>query len=154
MQDKHNENPMNTILGDTSHLTHPRCVSPRRSWMRNVARGLSGLALADLIAAHPARGWAEPPSEASQKLGEPGIGTSGTPGTLQSLHFPPRVKRVLFVFMHGGPSHVDTFDYKPELTRLHGQPLPIPKPRIQFAQTGNLLKSPWEFKQYLSLIHI
>jgi hypothetical protein len=50
--------------------------------------------------------------------------------------------------MHGGPSHVDTFDYKPELTRLHGQPLPIAKPRIQFAQTGNLLKSPWEFKQY------
>ena len=148
MQDKHNENPMNTILGDTSHLTHPRCVSPRRSWMRNVARGLSGLALADLIAAHPARGWAEPPSEASQKLGEPGIGISGTPGTLQNLHFPPRVKRVLFVFMHGGPSHVDTFDYKPELIRLHGQPLPIPKPRIQFAQTGNLLKSPWEFKQY------
>jgi hypothetical protein len=43
---------------------------------------------------------------------------------------------------------VDTFDYKPELTRLHGQPLPIAKPRIQFAQTGNLLKSPWEFKQY------
>jgi len=50
--------------------------------------------------------------------------------------------------MHGGPSHVDTFDYKPELIRLHGQPLPIAKPRIQFAQTGNLLKSPWEFKQY------
>jgi hypothetical protein len=43
---------------------------------------------------------------------------------------------------------VDTFDYKPELIRLHGQPLPIAKPRIQFAQTGNLLKSPWEFKQY------
>ncbi|MFM8213298.1 MAG: DUF1501 domain-containing protein, partial [Pirellula sp.] len=50
--------------------------------------------------------------------------------------------------MQGGPSHVDTFDYKPELIRLHGQPLPIAKPRIQFAQTGNLLKSPWEFKQY------
>jgi hypothetical protein len=50
--------------------------------------------------------------------------------------------------MHGGPSHVDTFDYKPELIRLNGQPLPIPKPRIQFAQTGNLLQSPWAFKQY------
>jgi hypothetical protein len=63
-------------------------------------------------------------------------------------HFPPKVKRVIFVFMHGGPSHIDTFDCKPELIRLHGQPLPIAKPRIQFAQTGNLLKSPWEFKQY------
>jgi hypothetical protein len=50
--------------------------------------------------------------------------------------------------MHGGPSHVDTFDYKPELIKHHGQPLPFEKPRIQFAQTGNLLRSPWKFRQY------
>ncbi len=46
--------------------------------------------------------------------------------------------------MHGGPSHVDTFDYKPELIRLDGQPLPIEKPRIQFAQTGNPAPQPME----------
>ncbi|MCA9011159.1 MAG: DUF1501 domain-containing protein [Planctomycetaceae bacterium] len=63
-------------------------------------------------------------------------------------HFPARAKRVIFLFMHGGPSHVDTFDYKPELSRLDGKPLPIEKPRIQFAQTGNLLRSPWKFRQY------
>jgi hypothetical protein len=73
---------------------------------------------------------------------------AGTSGILAQPHFAPRVKRVIFLFMHGGPSHVDSFDYKPELTRLNGQPLPIPKPRIQFAQTGNLLQSPWGFKQY------
>jgi len=105
----------------------------RRSWLKGICRGLSGLAIADLLAR------------------EPGNSCHGTPED-QALppgcHFPPRVKRVIFVFMHGGPSHVDTFDYKPELIRLHGQPLPIAKPRIQFAQTGNLLKSPWEFKQY------
>src|SRR4051794_30421801 len=39
-------------------------------------------------------------------------------------HFTPRAKRVIFLFMNGGPSHVDTFDPKPELTRCHGQPLP------------------------------
>jgi hypothetical protein len=50
--------------------------------------------------------------------------------------------------MHGGPSHVDTFDYKPLLAKHDGQPLPFEKPRIQFAQTGNLLKSPWKFRQY------
>ncbi len=50
--------------------------------------------------------------------------------------------------MHGGPSHLDTFDYKPELTAQDGKPLPFDKPRIQFAQTGNLLRSPWEFRQY------
>src|SRR3984893_14471430 len=41
-------------------------------------------------------------------------------------HFAPRAKRVIFLFMNGGPSHVDTFDPKPLLTRLHGQPLPMP----------------------------
>src|SRR5689334_21711021 len=61
-------------------------------------------------------------------------------------HFPPKAKRIIFLFMHGGPSQVDTFDPKPLLTRDHGKPLPFAKPRVQFAATGNLLKSPWEFK--------
>jgi hypothetical protein len=63
-------------------------------------------------------------------------------------HFPARAKRVIFLFMHGGPSQVDTFDYKPLLQRDHGKPLPFAKPRVQFAQTGNLMASPWKFKQY------
>jgi len=60
----------------------------------------------------------------------------------------PRAKRVIFLFMHGGPSHVDTFDYKPALIRDSGKPLPFAKPRVQFAKTGNLGKSPWEFRPY------
>ncbi|MFN5395211.1 MAG: DUF1501 domain-containing protein [Planctomycetota bacterium] len=105
----------------------------RRSWLKGISQGLGGLALADLLT----HDWSPSCRGAVEEQGSP-----------SGCHFPPRVKRVIFVFMHGGPSHVDTFDYKPELTRLHGQPLPIAKPRIQFAQTGNLLKSPWEFKQY------
>ena len=62
--------------------------------------------------------------------------------------FPAKAKRVIFLFMHGGPSQVDTFDPKPLLTRDHGKPLPFAKPRVQFSSTGNLLKSPWEFKKY------
>ena len=50
--------------------------------------------------------------------------------------------------MKGGPSHVDTFDPKPLLDRDHGKPYPGEKPRVAFAKTGNLLKSPWKFKQY------
>ncbi len=50
--------------------------------------------------------------------------------------------------MHGGPSQVDTFDPKPALKRDHGKPFPGQKPRVQFAATGNLLQSPWEFKKY------
>lgn len=105
----------------------------RRSWLKGICRGLSGLAIADLLA---------------REIDNSCHGAIEDQGLPLGCHFPPRVKRVIFVFMHGGPSHVDTFDYKPELIRLHGQPLPIAKPRIQFAQTGNLLKSPWEFKQY------
>ncbi len=62
--------------------------------------------------------------------------------------FATRAKRVIFLFMKGGPSHVDTFDYKPLLDRDHGKPFPGQKPRVQFAPTNNLLRSPWKFKQH------
>jgi hypothetical protein len=117
----------------------------RRSWLGAISQGLGGLALGELLAQdrpNVAYGYSQDPEI---KLAEQARVDGVIP---EGCHFEPRVKRVIFVFMHGGPSHVDTFDYKPELIRLHGQPLPIPKPRIQFAQTGNLLKSPWEFKQY------
>jgi hypothetical protein len=52
------------------------------------------------------------------------------------------------MFMKGGPSHVDTFDPKPLLTRDHGKLPPFELPRITFAKQGNLLKSPWKFRQY------
>ena len=63
-------------------------------------------------------------------------------------HFPAKAKRIVFLFMKGGPSHVDTFDPKPLLTRDDGKPYPFKQPRVQFAETGKLLKSPWSFKQY------
>ncbi len=63
-------------------------------------------------------------------------------------HLKPRAKRAIFLFMKGGPSQVDTFDYKPRLQRDHGKDLPFAKPRVQFAQTGKLLGSPWKFRRY------
>ena len=59
-------------------------------------------------------------------------------------HFEAKAKRVIFLFMHGGPSHMDTFDPKPRLIRDHGKPLPFKRP-LTFAENsvGNLLKSPW-----------
>jgi len=71
-----------------------------------------------------------------------------SPLSPKKTHFPAKVKRVIFLFMHGGPSQVDTFDYKPLLERDHGKPLPFDKPRVFSSKTGNLLKSPWKFKQY------
>ncbi|MBI5849716.1 MAG: DUF1501 domain-containing protein [Planctomycetes bacterium] len=63
-------------------------------------------------------------------------------------HHRPRARRIIVLFMHGGPSQVDTFDHKPLLTRDDGKPLPFNKPRVTFAETGNLLGSPWRFAQH------
>jgi hypothetical protein len=65
------------------------------------------------------------------------------------LHHPPRARRVIQLFMNGGVSPMDTFDYKPELVRLHGQKLgPKERPEGQTGDCGALMKSPFEFKQY------
>jgi hypothetical protein len=113
----------------------------RRNLLHRCGAGFGSLALADLIA--------RTSTAASNFASADDVSkTTVSPLTQNLGHFPARAKRVIFLFMHGGPSHVDTFDYKPELIRLNGQPLPIPKPRIQFAQTGNLLRSPWRFRQY------
>lgn len=65
------------------------------------------------------------------------------------LHHPPKAKRVIQLFMNGGASQMDTFDYKPELARLHGQMLgPKEKPEGFTAEVGAVMKSPFEFKQH------
>ena len=63
-------------------------------------------------------------------------------------HFPARAKRIVFLFMKGGPSHVDTFDPKPLLDRDDGKTPPFDLPRVTFAKQGNLLKSPWKFHRH------
>jgi hypothetical protein len=80
-----------------------------------------------------------------------GFGSLGLAGTLQACgavgsHFPAKAKHVIFLFLNGGLSQVDTFDPKPELTRRDGQPLPGPKVNTDSA-TGNLMKSPFEFRK-------
>lgn len=62
-------------------------------------------------------------------------------------HFPSKAKNVIFLFMSGGPSHVDLFDPKPSLTRLNGQPLPFEKPKLERTKTGNLFASPYQFSK-------
>jgi hypothetical protein len=110
-------------------MPHFRTPLNRREMLRQCCVGFGGLALADLLARTPALAAVDPLAA-------------------KAPHFPARAKRIIFLFMHGGPSHVDTFDYKPLLIRDHGKPLPFEKPRIQFAKTSNLRKSPWEFRPY------
>jgi len=70
------------------------------------------------------------------------------PLAARAPHFAASAKRVVFLFMKGGPSHVDTFDPKPLLQRDDGKPYPFKQPRVQFAETGKLLKSPWSFREH------
>jgi len=51
-------------------------------------------------------------------------GYSQSKGVVNPPHYPPKAKRVIFLYQAGGPSHLETFDYKPELARMHGQPMP------------------------------
>ena len=103
----------------------------RRALLGRSAVGFGSLALASMLATDAA----------------------GAPSGLDPLdpkvpHLVARATRVIFLFMKGGPSHLDTFDPKPLLDRDDGKPLPFAKPRVQFAATGNLLKSPWKFRQH------
>ncbi len=104
----------------------------RRNWLRSTACGFGSIALAGLC------------SERSQ-------GATARHGALAPM-FAPRAKRIIFVFMQGGPSHVDTFDYKPALEQYHGQKLAFRDAR-KMAKTGmtgeeTVMQSLWKFRQY------
>jgi hypothetical protein len=109
-------------------------LATRRRWLQSSALGFGSLAFHALL--QTAQGVAL------------GGGESSHPLAPKTPHFPARAKRIVFMFMKGGPSHVDTFDPKPMLTRDDGKPPPFELPRVVFAQQGNLLKSPWKFAQH------
>jgi Protein of unknown function (DUF1501) len=72
---------------------------------------------------------------------------TGDPWEPKEPHFAPRAKRVIFVFLSGGLSAIDSFDHKPALDRYDGKPLPYATPRTEFT-TGNLMRSPFAFAKY------
>jgi hypothetical protein len=65
------------------------------------------------------------------------------PATSRTHHL-PRAKHVIFAYMSGGVSHLDSFDPKPELKRRHGQPMPVPVRPTMFNDNGNIMASPWD----------
>ncbi len=107
----------------------------RREMLATAGTGFGLLALADLLAAQE-RNAAPPPDRAAN------------PYAVQRPHHTPRAKRVIFLYMPGGPSHVDLFDPKPRLAADNGKPLPFAKPRLERTKTGNLLASPWKFRRH------
>lgn len=104
----------------------------RRELLKVSSAGFGSLALAGLLGQEQAKAAV----------------ASSDPLAVKPPQFPARAKRVIFLFMHGGPSQMDTFDYKPLLKRDHGKPLPFARPKVVSSETFNLLQSPWNFRQY------
>jgi len=115
----------------------------RREMLSRMGNGFAALGMAGVMSSTGLM-----PAHADTKRTPPGTGAGGlNPLSVKSPHFPAKAKRVIFLFMNGGPSHVDTFDPKPLLTKHHGEPLPyanLPTER----RTGTCYKSPFEFKKY------
>jgi hypothetical protein len=92
----------------------------RRRFLGDMADGLKGIALAMLLNDRAAAEQRAP-------------------------HFAPRAKRVIQIFCPGAVSQIDTFDYKPELSKHAGEPLPGEEKMVSFqGANGNLLGSPWQ----------
>ena len=72
----------------------------------------------------------------------------GNPLAPRSTHFRPRARNVIFLYMDGGPSQMDTFDPKPRLRREDGRPFRMKVEPTQFNNNGNTLGSPWKFRQH------
>ncbi|TWU24268.1 hypothetical protein Pla52o_21940 [Novipirellula galeiformis] len=95
----------------------------RREMLRRCGTGLGAIALSDMLTRE--------------------VAAEGLP----PLQFPPKAKYVIHLFMNGGPSHVDTFDYKPALAKFDGKTAPTGTLKTE-RPTGNVMGSPFKFKPY------
>ena len=106
----------------------PTTQLSRRLLLGNIACGFGGLALAGLCSE----------TQAARR----------TPLAHKQPHFPARAKRMIFLFMQGGPSQVDTFDYKPALQRADGRKIEFHVARTMKVTPERVFKSPWRFDRY------
>jgi len=108
----------------------------RRELIFRAGAGFSGLALASLL------------DQDGLLAAEPGQQKRVNPLAPKESHFKTKAKSVIFLFMYGGVSHVDTFDPKPELTKNHGKPMNKGKVDVFFGNPGNLMASPYKFEKH------
>lgn len=104
----------------------------RRDMLRQGVAGFGSIALAGLL------------QDRAFAAGVPGLSPPDSP----LPHFPARAKSVIFLYMDGGPSQVDTFDPKPRLQAEDGRPFGMKMEATQFDNNGNTLGSPWRFHRY------
>ena len=106
----------------------PRPMS-RREMLGRCATGFGAVALSSLLA-------------------DPAYGKAKSPFAPRKPHHDAKAKSVIFLYMDGGVSQVDSFDYKPRLEKDNGKPFSAKINPTQFDNIGKTLKSPWNFKQY------
>lgn len=109
-------------------------LTSRRDLLRRTGAGFGAFSLQALLGAEGLHGATKDPAAAN-------------PLAPKQPHFAAKAKHVIFLFLNGGPSQVDTFDPKPMLTKYHGTPAPSGNLKTE-RKTGNLLKSPFSFKPY------
>ena len=126
----------------SSSPLHPRFWT-RRRFLVDTGVGLGAVAARALLGAQDPR-----PTTTSGKASlRPRI-DPGEPYAPRRPHFTPRAKNVVVIFCSGAVSQLDTFDYKPELIRRHGQPLPGSEQLVTFqGEQGAVTRSPWRFRQ-------
>ena len=119
-------------MNKTSSILCPGRTLPlsRRDWLRRSFLGLGGIAAADLIA--------------RQAL------AAGPAPSLTKLHYRPAAKRILYIFLEGGLSQIDSYDHKPALEKFAGKPLPdsILPPQFTFAKQGTVIPSPFSWQRW------
>lgn len=120
-------------FGDYYH-PKPRPYLTRRQMLQKTSTGFGMLALSALMADKAYAGLA--------------VAESDGPLSPKTPDFEPKVKNVIFCYMSGGLSHIDSFDPKPRLDKEAGKPMPFATERTMFNQDGNIFPSPWEFKRY------
>src|SRR5688572_22065997 len=113
----------------SSYISDRNAMQTRRQMLFRCANGFGGLALASLLAEKQASAAVDPLAP-------------------KPPHYKAKAKSVIFLFMDGGPSQIDTFDPKPRLRQDHGKPIPMKTPTTVFNIGVKVLGSPFEFQQY------
>ncbi len=128
-------------MTDRSPSLIGRHLLDRRGFLGHMASGVSGIALSSMLAEQGL--LASDTGAGGPKTAAP----PANPMAPRTPHFPRRAKRILHLFCTGAVSHLDTWDYKPELIKRHGQPMPGMEKLITFqGENGNLARSPWTFR--------
>src|SRR5262249_50290727 len=136
------QRPSSTV----SHPTGTFCNRTRREFLWEAGAGFTGLALTGLL------------SDDGFFAGAARAATGGDPAQVRGFanplaprppHFAPRARSVIYLFMYGGPSHVDTFDYKPKLYSFDGRTIAIKTfGRGGKKNEGRVVGPKWKFRQY------